>query len=179
MTAVQARALTAPGRYGDGDGLYLDVAPGGARSWILRIQASGKRRDIGLGSAKLVSLAEARAAALDAKRKVRAGIDPVVERRVVLVKAALPSFREAAKLCHGEHSPTWRNKKHAAQWLATLETYAFPVLGDRKIDVIDAPAVRDVLSPICSWCQKPPGGCGSASARCSTGRTAKDSALSR
>ena len=153
MTAVQVRALSVPGRYGDGDGLYLDIAPGGARSWILRVQAAGKRRDIGLGSAKTVTLAEARAAALDAKRKVRAGIDPVAEKRAARLKAALPTFRQAATLCHGEHSPTWRNAKHAAQWLATLETYAFPVFGDRAVDTIDAPAVREVLSPI--WLRVP------------------------
>lgn len=148
MTAIQIKGLTAPGRYGDGDGLYLDIAPGGSRSWILRVQAGGKRRDIGLGSAKTVKLAEARTAAAEAKRKLYAGIDPVAERRAVRVKATLPTFRQAAALCHEEHAPTWRNAKHAAQWLSTLETYAYPVLGDLAVDIIDAPAVRDVLCPI-------------------------------
>ncbi len=65
LTAVAVRALTVPGRYGDGDGLYVDIAPGGARTWIVRVQASGKRRDIGLGSLKLVGLSDARTEAAD------------------------------------------------------------------------------------------------------------------
>ncbi len=148
MTAVSVKALTAPGRYGDGDGLYLDVAPGGSRTWIIRIQSVGKRRDIGLGSAKTVTLAEARSLALDVKRKVRAGIDPVAERKAARAKVTVPNFRQAALLCHSEHAPTWRNAKHAAQWLATLETYAYPALGSLPVNAIEAPAVRDVLSPI-------------------------------
>lgn len=153
MTAVSVKALTAPGRYGDGDGLYLDVAPGGARTWIVRVQSNGKRRDIGLGSFKLVGLADARTAAADIRRKVRAGIDPVQERREARLKVVAPSFRVAAKACHTEYLPTWKNDKHAWQWLASLETHAFAKLGDMPVDRIDAPAVRDVLSPI--WLTTP------------------------
>ena len=153
MTAVMVKALTAPGRYGDGDGLYLDVAPGGARSWVVRVQYNGKRRDIGLGSLKLIGLADARTAAVDIRRKVRAGIDPVQERREARLKVVAPLFRDAAKSCHTEYLPTWKNDKHAWQWLASLETHAFAKLGDVPVDRIDAPAVRDVLSPI--WLTTP------------------------
>ena len=148
MTAVSLRALKTPGRYGDGDGLYLDIAPGGSRSWIIRVQHNGKRRDIGLGSAKLIGLAAARAAAIDVKRKLRAGLDPVGERKRERIKASLPTFEQAARLCHAEHKPTWRNAKHAAQWLATLESYAFPKIGGTLVDAVEAPAVRNVLAPI-------------------------------
>lgn len=153
MTAVMVKALTAPGRYGDGDGLYLDVAPGGARSWVVRVQYNGKRRDIGLGSLKLIGLADARTAAVDMRRKVRAGIDPIQERREARLKVVAPLFRDAAKSCHTEYLPTWKNDKHAWQWLASLETHAFAKLGDVPVDRIDAPAVRDVLSPI--WLTTP------------------------
>lgn len=153
LTAVSVRALTAPGRYGDGDGLYVDVAPGGARTWIVRVQSSGKRRDIGLGSLKLIGLADARTAAADIRRKVRAGGDPVAERREAKRKVEVPTFRVAAKTCHAEYLPTWKNEKHAWQWLATLEAHAFPLLGDRTVDRIEASAVRDVLAPI--WLTTP------------------------
>ena len=133
MTAVSVKALTAPGRYGDGDGLYLDVAPGGARTWIVRVQSNGKRRDIGLGSFKLVGLSDARTAAADIRRKVRAGIDPVQERREARLKVVAPLFRVAAKACHTEYLPTWKNDKHAWQWLASLETHAFAKLGDMPV----------------------------------------------
>ena len=153
LTAVAVRALTAPGRYGDGDGLYVDVAPGGARAWIVRVQANGKRRDIGLGSLKLIGLADARTAAADIRRKVRAGGDPVADRREARRMVAVPTFIEAAKACHAEYLPTWKNEKHAWQWLATLEAHAFPVLGKRTVDRIDAPDVRDVLAP--TWLKTP------------------------
>ena len=80
LTATAVKAAKAAGRYGDGDGLYLLVGPTGARSWVLRAQKDGKRRDIGLGSAAKVPLALARDRAAKARSQIEVGIDPVAER---------------------------------------------------------------------------------------------------
>lgn len=150
LTATGVRALKEPGRYGDGDGLFLLVGKAGARSWMVRVQKDGKRRDIGLGSERKVSLAKARVDAALVCSQVEAGVDPVAERKKA---AGIPTFREAAALVHSEHKRGWRNAKHGAQWLSSLEAYAFPAIGDRPVSDIDGPAVRDVLAAI--WLAKP------------------------
>ena len=133
-------------RHGDGGGLSLVVSDTGSRKWVLRIQVNGKRRDIGLGSATKVGLSEAREAAVDMRRAIRKGDDPVAARRQA--KDAMPTFREAAVMVHKEHRPSWKNPKHTKQWLSTLETYVFPRLGDLPVDQVDGPMVRDVLANI-------------------------------
>ena len=150
LTATGIRALKEPGRYGDGDGLFLLVGKSGARSWMVRVQKDGKRRDIGLGGERKVSLAKARVDAALVCSQVEAGIDPVAERKKA---AGIPTFREAAALVHAEHKRGWRNAKHGAQWLSSLEAYAFPMIGDKPVSNIDGPAVRDVLAAI--WLAKP------------------------
>ncbi len=149
LTAVKVKAIREPGRYGDGGGLYLVVGNDGRRAWVLRAQANGKRRDFGLGSANAVSLADARNAAADLKRMVREGRDPVAERRAAKAKAdTVPTFREAALSVHKEHAPSWKNPKHAAQWLSTLEQYAFPAFGDVPVSDVTGPMIRDALVAI-------------------------------
>ena len=150
LTATSVRAAKAAGRYGDGDGLFLMVGASGSKSWLVRVQKDGKRRDIGLGGAGKVSLALARDRAVIVRSQVEAGIDPVAERRKAI---GVPTFREAAALVHAEHKRGWRNAKHGGQWLATLTTYAFPTLGDVSVSRVEAPAVRDALAAI--WLTKP------------------------
>ncbi len=150
LTTVQVRALKAPGRYADGHGLYLVVDPSGAKRWLLRIVIQGRRRDIGLGGASLVSLAEAREKALAYRKTARNGGDPLAEHRKA--QAIIPTFAEAAELVHAEHKATWKNPKHAAQWIATLRTYANPHLGAKRVDQIETPDVLRALSPI--WLTK-------------------------
>lgn len=150
LTTVQVRALKTPGRYADGHGLYLVVDPSGAKRWLLRIVVKGKRRDIGLGGASLVTLAEAREKALAYRKTARGGGDPLAERRRVQV--TVPTFAEAAETVHGEHKATWKNAKHAAQWLNTLRTYANPYFGAKRVDQIETPDVLRALSPI--WLTK-------------------------
>lgn len=151
LTAVKIRSLTEPGRYSDGDGLFLEINGKGAGSWILRVQNNGKRQDIGLGSTKSVPLKDARDAAFATRQKIAQGIDPVAERKQQ--RQTIPTFREAARLVHEEHEKAWKNGKHQNQWIATLTTYAFPKIGDLTVDKIEGPAIRDVLSPI--WLSKP------------------------
>lgn len=147
-TAVKAAKLS--GRYGDGDGLYLLIGPTGSRSWICRVQKNGKRRDIGLGSAKKVTLAQAREKAATVRSQVEAGIDPIFERRKEL---GIPTFRQAAALVFAENKKSWRNAKHRAQWLSTLTAYAFPHFGDLAVSDVEGPHVRDALVAI--WLDKP------------------------
>jgi integrase len=157
LNAVQVRALSEPGRHPVGEGLILCIKPGkpgqssGGRSWLYRIQSGGTRREYGLGSARDVTLAEAREAAAVIRKQARAGLDPLAEKRKV--SARMPTFRDAAAAVHIEHAKGWKNSKHHAQWIATLETYAFPTLGDLTVDCIESGAVRDVLGPI--WLDKP------------------------
>ena len=149
LTATAVKAAKSAGRYGDGDGLFLLVGGTGARSWVVRVQKDGKRRDIGLGSAAKVPLALARERATKARSQIEAGIDPVAERRKA---AGIPTFREAAALVHAEAKGGWRNGKHNKQWLSSLETHCFPAIGDISVGELDGPAVRDVLGSI--WLTK-------------------------
>ncbi len=150
LTALAVRQLTAPGRYSDGNGLYLVVDPSGARRWLLRIVVQRRRRDIGLGSARLVPLSTARETAIEMRRVARDGGDPVAERRKR--RALAPTFKEAAKTVHSETVASWKNERHAASWLTTLEAYAFPIIGDRPVDQIETADIQKVLAPI--WLSK-------------------------
>ena len=150
LTATGVTAAKQPGRYGDGEGLFLFIDKRGGKSWVVRIQKDGRRRDIGLGSASKVSLKLARDRARNVRAQVEAGIDPIAERRKA---AGIPTFKEAAQLVHDEHKSGWKNGKHRDQWLSTLETYAYPSFGDVSVALVDAPAVRDALASI--WLTKP------------------------
>lgn len=151
LTALKIRSLAEPGRYADGDGLFLDVTGKTSGRWVLRVQSNGRRREIGLGSLKNVSLADARDAAFVMRKKIAQGIDPVAERKQE--RQVIPTFRKAAELVHEEREKAWKNGKHQNQWLATLRTYAFPKLGDLLVGDIEGPLIRDVLAPI--WLAKP------------------------
>lgn len=150
LSAVFVRQVTEPGKYSDGNGLFLLVQPNGSKQWVQRITIRGKRSDIGLGGASFVSLAEAREAALANKKQARAGGDPLQAKREA---QAVLTFTEAARKVHEMHKPTWRNEKHAAQFISTLETYAFPKIGARKVAEVTTGDVLGVLQPI--WLEKP------------------------
>jgi integrase len=149
LTAAKVRSLKEPGTYSDGGGLLLKIAPTGSARWILRIQANGKRRDIGVGGARDTTLAEARARAAELRRAVRAGHDPIAERQVAKARArGVLSFRQCAEAVCEEHRPSWRNAKHAAQWMASLEAHVFPRLGEVKVNEVSGPMIRDILAEI-------------------------------
>lgn len=155
LNAVQVRNAK-PGRHADGKGLYLLVKPklnrktgaieSGAKSWVLRVQVTGRRRDFGLGSLDMVSLEEARDKARESRKLAKTGLDPALERKKAL--QLIPTFKEAAKLYHAAVKGSWRNGKHADQWLSTLEVHAFPLIGAMRVDHIDAPTIQSVLLPI-------------------------------
>ena len=108
-------ALKDPGFYGDGEGLYLSVKPSGSKSWILRTMVQGKRRDLGVGPASLVSLAEARDKAREWRKVARDGGDPFASRNQKVI-----TFEEATKEYHRLVSQSFRSQKHTAQWLAGM-----------------------------------------------------------
>lgn len=150
-------AIKVPGRYADGDGLHLLVSKSGAKSWVLRVQKDGKRRDIGLGGYPTISIADARTAAAEKRTSIAKGSDPVAEKRAQRANRKrqdeLPTFERAATLRHDEIKASFRNEKHRAQWLATLKTYAVPTLGALKVNEVAPANVRDALLPI--WLEKP------------------------
>ena len=144
-----AKLRKAPGRYSDGGGLFLVVGDNGSASWLVRMQKSGRRRDFGLGSLDKVSLSDARKARDVVRGQFEAGLDPVVERK----KAdGVPTFRVAAATVHKAQRKAWSEGKHQSQWINTLTTYAFPVIGDLPVNKIDQRAILDVLLPI--WIEK-------------------------
>lgn len=151
LTAARIKAITQAGTYQDGDGLMLRVAPGLSKSWKLRIQVNLRRRDIGLGSLKVVTLAEARQKALDIRRAFARGEDPIAEMRKR--SARIPTFSNAARRLYAEYRPSWKEGKHQGQWLRTLELHAFPKLGNLRVNEIEGPIIRDTLALI--WLSKP------------------------
>lgn len=150
LTATGIRHLNEPGRYTDGQGLLLFVRPDGSRSWVLRLQHEGRRRDFGLGSADRVSLADARRMAFKMREAVKSGVDPI---KAKSSNKDIPNFKAAALAVIREKEPAWRDSKSARQWLQSLETYAFPALGRIKVNEVTASQVRDVLVAI--WLEKP------------------------
>ncbi|MEG8040622.1 integrase arm-type DNA-binding domain-containing protein [Sphingomonas sp. LR60] len=149
LTALAVKNAKA-GRHGDGAGLYLLVSSTGAKSWMIRIQQNGKRRDIGLGSVAALSLSEARQRAVDLRKHALNGRDPIAERD--RDKRATPTFKEAVRSTHAALKKGWV-EKNAAAFLTSLETYAYPTLGNLQVDTIEAGHIRDMLEPI--WTTKP------------------------
>jgi integrase len=147
----RAVKAAAPGRHMDGTvrGLTLLVWPTGARSWVVRYQLNGKRRDMGLGPYPEVGLARAREKALEARRLVKEGLDPVAERG----RAKRLTFKAAAEQLLESKRPGWRNAKHAWQWEATLKTLAFPTLGALDVKQVGTGDVLAVLRKI--WTERP------------------------
>jgi integrase len=131
--------------------LYLVVDPSGAKRWVLRIIVQGKRRDIGLGGLRLVSLAEAREKALEFRKLAREGGNPIEARRKS--RTVVPTFAEAAQITLDQQRAAWRNEKHAVQWLSSLKRHVFPVMGEKRVDQVETSDVLRVLSPI--WLSKP------------------------
>ena len=130
-------------------GLHLFISKAGRKSWVQRITIDGRRRDIGLGGFPSVSLASAREKAADNRTAVAAGRDPLAEKR----KPALPTFKEACHTVHEANKPRWRNGRHTASWIQTLERHAMPTLGNMPVERIGRAEVLRVLTPI--WTTRP------------------------
>jgi integrase len=142
-----------PGMYCDGGGLWLRVSSPTARSWVFRYMLNRSAHEMGIGKYPEISLAEARQRAAEARRLKAHGTDPLAQRDAVraslLAEAAKSvTFKDAAARYIDAHRTGWRNAKHAAQWEATLATYAEPVLGKLAVQAVDTGLVLKVLEPI-------------------------------
>jgi integrase len=152
----------APGRYGDGGGLWLCVGPN-SKSWVFRYMIGGKAREMGLGSFDDVGLAEAREAARLCRARVHqkpengGPVDPLAERQAAEITAKVASakvmtFRECAKAYVKAHRDGWKSAVHAHQWVQSLEAYAYPLLGNLPVGSIDTALVVKTLEP--NWLEK-------------------------
>lgn len=155
LGALQVSRITTPGLHAVGGvaGLCLQVVPSGARSWILRTMIGGKRSEKGLGGFPDVTLTGARDAARAVRAKIASGVNPIDEARAARssLQAAMASawtFDQCAAAFIDAKSSEWSNAKHAAQWTATLDTYASPVLGHLMARDVALPHVLEVLRPI-------------------------------
>ena len=163
LTDTKARNITPETRplaAGGVSGLYLfPSATRGKGKWILRFisPATGKRRDMGLGTYPEVGIAAARKAGLEARLVIQQGTDPLEARRAEEAERRarweMPTFEKAARKVHAEIKDGFRNAKHADQWLNTLETYIFPVLGTCLVNELKASDFAGALKPI--WLSKP------------------------
>jgi integrase len=137
------------------DGLALQVAASGAKSWILRVMVAGKRRHLGLGGYPDVTLQGAQEAARKAREKIKAGIDPVEEGRtarsqLAAGRASALTFEQCAIKYINVKSPEWKGAKNIQQWSSSLETYAYPVIGKLLVRDVDQPHIMQILEPIWS-----------------------------
>lgn len=171
LTTAKAKSA-GPGRHSDGDGLILFVTGKRGRSWVLRAQVAGERKDIGLGSfladppfdraarelrektplfeRPSLTLAEARLKAAHFRGLLKAGRNPAIEARKEIV--IIPDFKKATNAAHEALKGQWA-KKTADAFLSSLETHAYPVLGKRAVNDIDARLIAKALKPI--WLVKP------------------------
>ena len=148
LSARSAATIADNGRHADGGGLYLSISPNGGRRWVFLFRWHGKPTEIGLGSARDVTLARARAMASQARAKLAEGLNPKEARRA----SGGATFGEVADRLIEAMRPAWRNAKHAAQWEMTLRDYAGP-LRRLPVDKITTDDVLGVLKPL--WNEKP------------------------
>lgn len=157
LKAVSVAKAMPPGYHPDGAGLYLQVSPSGAKSWVFRYMRQGKQREMGLGSYQGVTLAQARQKASDARTILASHEDPLDLRQKALTKSRLSaatarSFESCATEFIASQRAGWKSEKHGTQWLSTLKTYAFPIIGPLPVSAIDTGLVLQVLEPI--WTTK-------------------------
>jgi integrase len=152
LSARTVQTLQRPGHHADGNGLYLIVREGGAKSWCLIMNIKGKRRELGLGPISAVTLADARAKRDEALRLRQQGLDPLEVWRRATDDASAQTFGLVALEFIGSHESGWKNEKHRKQWRSTLETYAAPIW-NKPIAEVDENDVLAILKPI--WMTKP------------------------
>lgn len=151
LSALQVKNLS-PGSHAVGGvaGLILEVSATGGKTWLLRVRMGGKRREIGLGGYPSTTLSAARDKARDIRSSIEKGVDPIAERQQAKAalkqqQASLKTFEWCSRKYIDERKGEWKNTKHQAQWLSTLETYAFPLIGPLPVGEIELAQVLDVL----------------------------------
>jgi integrase len=153
LTLKQVAAKLAPGRYGDGHGLYLQVGPNGNKSWLFRYEVAGRERWMGLGSVATWNLGEARDRAREQRQLIDRGVDPLAARTAekaakALEAAKLITFADAADQYYAAHEASWSNAKHRQQFKNTLADYVLPKIGRLSVASIDTGEVLKCIEPI-------------------------------
>jgi integrase len=154
LTEIKIRALTEIGLHHDGAGLYLQIRPGGARSWIYRFRLNNRTRDMGLGALVDVSLVKARGKASAARALVDGGIDPIEHAHAQAIipvapkRLSTPTFEEVAEAYMTDRLKRLRSEVHRDQWAQTLRAYAYPIIGNMPVNTIETNDVLAVLKPI-------------------------------
>jgi integrase len=154
LTEAKIRTLTKIGLHHDGAGLYLQIRPGSAQSWIYRFRRNGRTRDMGLGALADVSLVKARGKASAARALVDDGIDPIEHTRTQAIIPAAPkrhlspTFEEVAESYMADRLKRLRSGVHCHQWRQTLQDYAYPIIGKIPVNEIETNDVLAVLKPI-------------------------------
>jgi integrase len=157
LSQLKITKTTKPGLYADGGGLYLQITAAGVKSWLFRYMRSGRARGMGLGPLHTIGLAEARVRALDCRRLLLDGVDPIESRDAERAANAIAAangvtFKQCAEQYIEAHRAGWKNAKHADQWSNTLKTYVDPVFGALPVSAVDTTLVMKVLEPI--WTTK-------------------------
>ena len=151
------KLLQEPGRYGDGNGLYLQVITRGKGSWLLRYERDGREHAMGLGSIADFTLAEARLRARAARQLLADGIDPLERKRAeraqrIVEAARAVTFKQAAEEYFAAHADAWNSATHRRQFPSTMRDYVYPIIGSLPVAAIDEPMVLKILNPI--WREK-------------------------
>jgi len=156
LTARKVASLTAKGMYGDGAGLWLQIAKAGSKSWVFRYTRNKKAIDMGLGSVTSTTLAQARTKAQEYRAILQTGQDPKKEREKELAGIEAENqritFEECATQYIDLHKSGWSNAKHTQQWTNSLKTYAYPAMGGVAVKDIDEGIILKALTPI--WADK-------------------------
>ena len=157
LTVLAVNKAKTKGLYADGGGLYLQVGPTGAKSWLFRYMRFGKAQAMGLGPLHAVSLADARTKAADCRKLLAAGLNPLEAKKTEEVQARIAAakgttFETCAKAYIEAHKAGWKQERHAKQWDQALAKHAYPVMGNLPVDAIDTALVMKVLEPI--WQKK-------------------------
>lgn len=155
LGALDVKRLSEPGMHfvGGVAGLGLQISPQGSKSWVLRVMVGAKRRKMGLGGFPDVTLARARELAREAREKVSTGVDPIDEKKtarrtLAASRAKDVTFRTCAEKHIAAHKSSWKNEKHEGQWERTLETYAYPLIGDMWVRDVGLQHVMQIIEPI-------------------------------
>ena len=156
LSAAAVAKLKKPGRYAVGDNLYLQISTWHTKAWVFRYTLNGTPRHMGMGPCDLITLAEARAKARDARRLLLDGIDPLeakqsARRQRLLATTRAKTFKECAEALIASREAGWR--RSSGQWHQSLRAYVYPRIGELSAADIDTAAVMSVLQPI--WTKLP------------------------
>ena len=148
LSAKFVKFVTEAGLYPDGQGLFLQVTKSGSKSWLLRTRWQGKRPEIGLGSLRDVSLAQARDSMSAVRSAMRSGVHPKLALGNPVGRDNVsPTFSECATAYIAKMAPKWSGPKQFSQWTSSIDTYANPVIGSLPVDQVTVHHIEQILAP--------------------------------